>query len=99
MKLSLSDFRNQIKTKDVEGNRTYLSIDTDVCHYGQSYQNTVNTLENMLDNFTCFYYEMYEKDYDKLYDEFRDLVNSDPDFNYSMREFSDWLKEVVRKEI
>jgi hypothetical protein len=62
-KLNLTDFRNQIETKDVKGNKTYLFINTDICRYAQSYQNTVNTIKNMKDSFTCFYYPMYEEDF------------------------------------
>jgi len=62
-KLNLTDFRNQIKTKDIEGNRTYLFIETKICRYGQSYQNATNTIEDMKNDFTCFYYPMYEEDY------------------------------------
>lgn len=29
----------------------------------------------------------------KLYNEFCDLINSDPDFNYSVREFRAWLRD------
>lgn len=54
----LLEFRNKIKTKDVEGNRTYLYLTVNGCKYGQSYQNTVNTLDNMKDQFTMFYYPM-----------------------------------------
>lgn len=62
-KLNLTDFRNQIKTKDIDGNRTYLFINTDICRYAQGYHNTVNTIENMKDRFVCFYYPIYEEDF------------------------------------
>ena len=52
----LQDFKNKIKCKDVEGNRTYLSVVIDGHKYGQSYQNTVNTRENMKNSFVMTYY-------------------------------------------
>lgn len=54
--MTLNEFKDKINIKDVEGNRTYLSITVDKCKYGQSYQNTVNTIENMVNSFVVFYY-------------------------------------------
>ncbi len=59
---SLSDFISTIKIKDVEGNRTYLHTDFEGCEYGQSYQNTVMTKENMINSFAVFYYKFYQED-------------------------------------
>ena len=57
---TLNDFISTIRTKDAEGNRTYLYTDFEGCKYGQSYQNTVNTLEDMIDRFAVFYYKLYK---------------------------------------
>lgn len=34
--------------------------------------------------------------YQALLREFEDLINSDPDFNYSYGEFDKWVEEVVQ---
>lgn len=52
----MNEFVSKIQSKDVEDNRTYLWADIDGVKYGQSYQNTVNTLEDMKNSFTVFYY-------------------------------------------
>jgi len=36
------------------------------------------------------------EEYQQLLAEFEDLINSDPDFNYSYGEFDDWIREVVQ---
>lgn len=36
--------------------------------------------------------------YAELLAEFQDLINSDPDFNYSYSEFDDWIREVVQAD-
>lgn len=36
------------------------------------------------------------QEYQALLAEFQDLINSDPDFNYSYSEFDKWIKEVVQ---
>jgi hypothetical protein len=60
--LTLNEFKNEIKIKDVEGNHTYLSAEISGVKYGQSYQNTVNTIENMINHFIVFYYPLYQSD-------------------------------------
>lgn len=35
------------------------------------------------------------QEYLNLLIEFNDLIESDPDFNYSYSEFDEWIKEVV----
>ena len=57
---TLNDFISTIRTKDAEGNRTYLYTDFEGCKYGQSYQNTVNTREGMINKFSVFYYNEYQ---------------------------------------
>ena len=54
--LTIQEFKNSIKTKDIEGNKTYLYTTINGYKYGQSYQNQSNTLENMLNSFIVFYY-------------------------------------------
>lgn len=61
--LTLNEFKNEIKIKDVEGNRRYLSVEINGLKYGQSYQNTVNTIENMINHFIVFYYPLYQSDF------------------------------------
>lgn len=56
--MTIKEFRSKIKTKDVEGNRTYLYVVINGKRYGQSYQNTVNTIEGMKDNFCITYFDM-----------------------------------------
>lgn len=58
----MQEFRDKIKHRDAEGNHTYLWAKVDGCTYGQSYPNTVNTLEGMYDRFTVFYYKLYQED-------------------------------------
>lgn len=36
------------------------------------------------------------QEYARLLKEFEDLINSDPDFNYSYGEFNEWVREVVQ---
>jgi hypothetical protein len=57
---TLSDFIGSIEWKDIEGNRTYLSANFEGVKYGQSYQNTVNTKEDMINAFAVFYYQLYQ---------------------------------------
>ena len=62
--MTLQEFRNNINSKNVERNKTYLCLKVNGVKYGQSYQNTVNTLDNMKDQFTIFYYPFIQnKDY------------------------------------
>jgi hypothetical protein len=56
--MTMQEFKNSIKIKDVEGNRTYLYTEANGCKYGQSYQNTVNTREDMINSFIVFYYPL-----------------------------------------
>ena len=60
--MTLKEFRDKIKTKDIESNRTYLSLEIGKFRYGQSYQNTVNSIEGMKDNFTVYYYDQWLED-------------------------------------
>lgn len=54
--MNMTTFKNNIRHKGVEGNRTYLYINVNGCKYGQSYQNTVNTLDDMINSFVVTYY-------------------------------------------
>jgi len=56
--MKLQEFKDKIQCKNVEGNRTYLSLTVNGCKYGHSYQNTVNTLEGMKNSFVLFYYPL-----------------------------------------
>ena len=56
----MEEFKASIKIEDVEGNRRYLSTTFRGCKYGQSYQNTVNTVEGMINDFVVFYYPFVE---------------------------------------
>jgi predicted nucleic-acid-binding Zn-ribbon protein len=61
-KMNITEFKKKIQTEDVEGNRTYLWIQTKKCKYGQSYQNATSTIDDMKNRFVMFYYPMYEND-------------------------------------
>ena len=56
----MEKFKASIKVKHVEGNRTFLSTTFNGCEYGQSYPNTVCTIEGMIDRFVAFYYPFVE---------------------------------------
>lgn len=56
----MEKFKASIKVEDVEGNRKYLSTTFNGCEYGQSYPNTVYTIEGMIDRFVVFYYPFVE---------------------------------------
>lgn len=56
----IEKFISSIKYMPVEGNRTYLYTTFNGCTYGQSYQNTVNSLKGMIDAFVVFYYPFVE---------------------------------------
>ena len=58
--MNITEFKNSIKTKNVEDNKTYLYTTINGCKYGQSYQNTVNTIEGMKNSFVMTYYRLYE---------------------------------------
>jgi len=60
--MNVTEFKNRIKTRDVGDNETFLSVIVGSCKYGQHYQNTTNTLENMLNSFVVTYYPLYELD-------------------------------------
>jgi predicted nucleic-acid-binding Zn-ribbon protein len=60
--MTLREFRNKIVIKDVEGNRTYLTVTINGCKYGQSYSNTVNTIEEMINAFIAFYFPLAVED-------------------------------------
>lgn len=57
----MEKFKASIKVKHVEGNRTWLSTTFNGCEYGQSYPNTVYTIEGMINNFVVFYYPFVEQ--------------------------------------
>ncbi len=63
--MDIQELKNKIQTKDVEGNKTYLWIKIAGRKYGQSYQNTVNTIEGMKNDFIVFYYPMILEDLGK----------------------------------
>lgn len=60
--MNLTNFISKIKQKDIEGNRTYLSIKIGSFRYGQSYQNATNTIEDMINRFAVFYYPIFQED-------------------------------------
>lgn len=60
--MNITKFKDKIKVKDAGGNRTHLSVKASFCKYGQSYQNSVHTLEDMKNRFVLFYYPLYQKD-------------------------------------
>lgn len=62
---TLHEFMQHIQHKDIEGNHTYLWAEVDGRRYGQSYPNTVNTLQGMIDNFAVCYYQLYQDDYEQ----------------------------------
>lgn len=57
--MTLQEFIKLIKTKDVEGNMTYVYATTKKCKYGQSYQNQTSTIEDMINRFAVFYYDKF----------------------------------------
>jgi len=61
---TLHEFIQQIRHKEAEGNHTYLWADVDGCKYGQSYPNTVNTIEGMYNAFAVSYYKLYQADHE-----------------------------------
>lgn len=67
--MGILEFRAEIQSKDVEGNRTYLWLKVNGFKYGQSYQNAVHTLEDMKNRFVMFYYPIYQKDYESIYND------------------------------
>jgi hypothetical protein len=56
----MQKFKASIRSKNIEGNQTYLYTTFNGCKYGQSYQNTVNTKEGMVNDFVVFYYPFVE---------------------------------------
>jgi len=60
--MKLQEFKDNIKVKDVEGNKTYLHLNIKGHGYGQCYQNQTNTLEDMKNRFVVFYYPLYQED-------------------------------------
>jgi hypothetical protein len=60
--MNIQEFKNNINIKDAELNRTYLWIETDICRYGQHYQNATSTIDDMLNRFVMFYYPIYQND-------------------------------------
>lgn len=59
--MNITEFKDSIKHKDVEHNRTYLYTTYRGCKYGQSYDNAIHTLEFMINNFVSFYYPYAEE--------------------------------------
>ena len=57
----MKEFRDSIKIEDIEGNKRYLHTTFKGCKYGQIYSNIVNTVENMINDFVCFYYPFVEE--------------------------------------
>lgn len=64
--LTLTQFKDKITIKDVEENHTYLSLEDNGYKYGQSYPNTTNTREAMINHFIVFYYPIYCEDMEKV---------------------------------
>ena len=60
--MTIREFKDKIKTKDVEGNMTYLHLTFRGCRYGQAYQNQTSTIEDMKNRFVMTYYPMVIED-------------------------------------
>lgn len=59
--ITLKEFISKIKSQDIAGNETMLSIKTDGRSYHKFYQNTVNTKENMINDFAVTYYPLIQE--------------------------------------
>lgn len=62
--ITIAEFKAKIKAKDVKGNRTYLYAKVNNCKYGQSYQNTTQSIEDMKNSFVVAYYPFIQDAYD-----------------------------------
>jgi len=74
--MNIQKFKDKIKTKDVEGNMTYLYLTVRGCRYGQCYQNQTSTIDDMKNRFVMTYYPiMIEDNINKSEDETIPMTN------------------------